>query len=595
MKFSNKFGGYFKFYYSLTGKRLIVTLILSVTVSILDGVGLAMFMPLLQATGTDNGLKTKETLGSLAFITDFIEAIGFPLNIYSILFLLVTLFVFKGFAKFMQMNYQVNTRHFFMKKVRYMLINDLESISYKGFLKLDAGRIHNTLTVEVGRLMQGMNNYFTAAQNVVMLATYIALAFLANFQFAIFVVIGAGLSNLIYRKIYQICKKISLQLSLQGNSFNSLLVQAVHNYKYLKSTNYLTRFAQKIKNVIDKTESLNKRIGFYNAITNSVKEPIMIIIIVGVIIIKLYVLGGTITSIMLSLLLFYRSINFLMMVQNEWQAFIQASGGLATVNAMLTEMEKEKEVQHEKPFNSFNEKIHIKGVSFSYGSIKVLDKIDLVIPKNETIALVGESGSGKTTLANIISGLLQPENGQVILDNADLKDLNLNSYRNKIGYISQEPVIFNDNVFNNITFWSEPTKENLEKFWYIVSLASLADFIQQLPEKEQTPLGDNGMLISGGQKQRISIARELFKEAEILILDEATSALDSETERVIQDNIEKLHGSYTIIIIAHRLSTIKNADTIYLLEKGNVLEHGSFDKMLAMSNRFKRMVELQEM
>lgn len=595
MKITNKFGEYFRFYYRLTGKRLIVTLMLSVAVSVLDGIGLAMFMPLLQATGSDNGVKSKEALGSLHFITDFIQAIGFRLNIYTVLFFLVILFITKGIMKFMQLNYQVNTRHFFMKKVRYMLINDLESISYKGFLQLDAGRIHNTLTVEVSRLMQSMNNYFNAAQNVVMLSSYIVLAFIANFEFAIFVVVGAGLSNLIYRKIYQICRKISLQLSQQGNSFNSLLVQAVHNYKYLKSTNYLHRFSQKIKNVIDKTEYLNKRIGFYNAITNSVKEPIMIIIIVGVIIIKLYVLGGTITSIMLSLLLFYRSINFLMQVQNEWQGFIQASGGITTVTTMLSEMEAQKEVQPEKMFKQFNQQIHIREVTFSYGATKILNKIDLLIPKNETIALVGESGSGKTTLANIISGLLQPTTGHVMLDNVSLKDLNLNSYRSRIGYISQEPVIFNDDVFNNITFWAEPTKENIEKFWKIVELASLTTFINQLADNEKTILGDNGMLISGGQKQRISIARELYKEVDILILDEATSALDSETEKVIQYNIEKLHGSYTIIIIAHRLSTIKNADIIYLLEKGNVLEYGSFDTMLNTSNRFKRMVALQEM
>ena len=598
MKITDKFGTYFKFYYRLTGKRIFVTLFLSIIVSLLDGIGLAMFIPLLQATGTADGAHSthgKQVLGSLHYITDFIQAIGFSLNINSVLIFLVSMFVIKGFIKFMQMNYQIKTRHYFMKKVRYMLISDLEAVSYQGFLKLDAGRIHNTLTVEVSRLMQTMTNYFNAAQNAVMLSTYIALAFLANFEFAIFVVIGASLSNLLYRKIYKICKQISLELSQQGHNINGLLVQAVHNYKYLKSTNYLHRFSIRIRKVIDHTEYLNKRIGFYNAITSSVKEPIMIIIIVSVILIKIYVSGGTIASILLSLLLFYRAINFLMQVQNEWQGFIQGSGSITTVTNMLNQMKAQKEVQVETPFNRFDEKIHIKDVSFSYGQTRILDHIDLEIPKNKTIALVGESGSGKTTLANIVSGLLQPEKGQVLLDALPLNDVNLNSFRNRIGYISQEPVIFNDNVFNNVTFWADPTKENLERFWKIIELASLTDFIEKLPKHELTQLGDNGMLISGGQKQRISIARELYKEAEILILDEATSALDSETEKVIQYNIEKLHGSYTIIIIAHRLSTIKNADIIYLLEKGKVLEYGSFDTMLSISNRFKRMVALQEM
>src|SRR5690606_17764987 len=154
------------------------------------------------------------------------------------------------------------------------------------------------------------------------------------------------------------------------------------------------------------------------------------------------------------------------------------------------------------------------------------------IPKNTTIALIGESGSGKTTLANLIAGLIEPNKGEMLIDGVRINTLNLNSYRSQIGYISQEPVIFSDDIFNNITFWAERTPENEERFWEVVKLASLEDFIQSQSKQELTLLGDNGILISGGQKQRISIARELYKNAEILIFDEATSALDSETEKV---------------------------------------------------------------
>ena len=180
-----------------------------------------------------------------------------------------------------------------------------------------------------------------------------------------------------------------------------------------------------------------------------------------------------------------------------------------------------------------------------------------------------------------------------MIDDISLSEYDLNSYRSKIGYISQESVIFNDNIFNNITFWAEPTPENIAKFQNVLEQASLAEFVNALPDKEQTSLGDNGLLISGGQKQRISIARELYKDCDILILDEATSALDSETERIIQENIEKLHGSYTMIVIAHRLSTIKEADIIYLLENGKVSASGTFHEMINTSSRFKKMVSFQ--
>jgi len=154
-------------------------------------------------------------------------------------------------------------------------------------------------------------------------------------------------------------------------------------------------------------------------------------------------------------------------------------------------------------------------------------------------------------------------------------------------------VIFNDTIFNNVTFWAEPTPEVYERCWEVINMASLKEFVESKPLKELTKLGDHGILISGGQKQRISIAREMFKQVEVLVLDEATSALDSETELVIQENIEKLHGQFTIIVIAHRLSTIKNVDNIFLLENGRVVTSGDFDTMVKKSEKFKRMVSLQ--
>lgn len=564
--------------------------------SVLDGVGLAMFMPLLQSAASNSSDNTtNQSLGKLHFITDFVQRNGFSLNITTVLSLLVILFVCKGLIKFILLNYQVHTRFLFMSKVRNLLIQHLQDLSYQGFLKLDAGRIQNTLTGEVSKLFQSMNFYFNAAQNTVMLSTYIVLAFLANFQFAVFVAIGAALSNLIYRKIYVACKRIAHDLSKQGNNFNSFLVQSIYNYKYLKSTNYLHSFFAKIRMVITETEMLNKKIGFYNAVTSSVKEPLIIIIVVLVIQLQLQLHGPGLTSIFLSLLLFYRSLNFLISLQTDWQSFIQNASGMTTVASMLNEMEINKEQQSSAIFSNFDKKVSFKNVVFSYGSNKVLNNISLDIPKNKTVAFVGESGSGKTTLANIISGLIQPGEGELLIDNTSLKNLNVNSYRSKIGYISQEPVIFSDTIYNNITFWADLNEENISRFWQIAELASLKKFIENLPQKEATQLGDNGILISGGQKQRISIARELFKNTQILILDEATSALDSETEKIIQDNIEKLHGEYTIIIIAHRLSTIKNADIIYLLDKGKVVAFGDFDEMLERSDRFKRMVTLQEM
>lgn len=594
LTFKNNSIGFFRFYYNILGNKLIFNLALGVAVGFLDGMGLAMFMPLLQSVDNTGVVSTKNTMGQLHYLTDIFKYINVEINIYSILAMLVVLFVGKGILKFFLLNYQVTLRQLFMKRVRYNLTNNLQVLSYEGFLSLDAGKIQNTLTTEVTRLRMGMSQYLAAAQGAVMLMTYIALAFLANWQFAFLVALGAGASNFIFRRIFKATKDASIHVSKKGDVFNSYLIQAIHYFKYLKSTNYFERYTKKLKQVIDETEQLNKKIGLYQAVTSSVREPVVVIVVSIVIILQIRFLGSSISTILLSLLLFYRALTFLMSVQTAWQNFIQNIGAMNAISNIQKQMIAMKESGGGKQFSGLSHEISVSNANFSYGNAQVLDNVQMVIKKNKTIALVGESGSGKTTLANMIAGLIVPETGSIQVDNINLKEFDINSFRGKIGYISQEPVIFNDDIFNNITFWDEPTEENKKRFWQTVELASLKKFVEGQENKEHTALGDNGILISGGQKQRISIARELYKQVEILILDEATSSLDSETERVIQDNIDKLHGSYSMVIIAHRLSTIKNADVIYLLEKGRVSASGTFDQMIEQSGRFKRMVELQE-
>ncbi|MBC7830327.1 MAG: ABC transporter ATP-binding protein [Chitinophagaceae bacterium] len=590
----NSFWGYFNFYYRITGNSLLLYLGLSILVSLMDGLGLAMFIPLLQFVGNpDKTVNSEESLGQLHYIVDFVRSLGFELTLTTILGMLVFMFTCKGLLRFIQLSFYARMRHLFILKVRKELLHRLEGLSYSGFLELDAGKIQNTFTSEVNRLFVSMTAYFTAAQNFFMLSTYICLAFLANYQFALMVLVGSLLSNFIYRKIYKRTKKASIELTKRASSANNFIIQAIHNFKYLKSTNTFTRYAEMLQNVVRKYERLNRSMGKIKAVSLSIKEPIIITIVCAVILLQTNLMGTSLNTILLSLFLFYRALNFLVQVQNDWQTFIENIGGMYAISASAHQMTESRELMGTAEFAGVKKQIHLRNVDLYYDRVKALDKINIKIPAKKTIALIGESGSGKTTAANILAGLFTPKSGEILIDDTPLINYNLNSYRDKIGYISQESVVFNDTIFNNITFWADPTPENKERFDEVLEMASLKDFIKSLPDKEFTNLGDNGLLISGGQKQRISIARELFKKCEILILDEATSALDSETERVIQENIEKLHGRYTMIVIAHRLSTIKQADIIYLLENGRVSASGTFDEMINTSVRFKKMVSFQ--
>ena len=206
---------------------------------------------------------------------------------------------------------------------------------------------------------------------------------------------------------------------------------------------------------------------------------------------------------------------------------------------------------------------------------------------------MGESGSGKTSLVNLISGLVPPDEGRIEIDGTNLYESDKLAYQKKIGYITQEPMIFNDTVFNNVTFWAKPTEASRQRFAEAIRKASLSEFLSTLPMGENTVLEYGGINLSGGQRQRIAIARELYKDIDILFMDEATSALDSSAEKEIQSNIDYLQGHLTIVMVAHRLSTVKRADIIYVLRNGSIDSFGTYEELMNNSRHFSQMVTLQ--
>ena len=259
----------------------------------------------------------------------------------------------------------------------------------------------------------------------------------------------------------------------------------------------------------------------------------------------------------------------------------------------------------EKPdavvLQSFNEKIEFKEVCFSYrqsdnsenseSSDLVLKNISLTIPKGKTVAVVGPSGAGKTTLVDLLPRFYDCTEGQIIIDGHEIRDLNINSIRRQFGLVSQNCILFNDTVANNIAFGS--SDYSLEQIREAARVAHADEFIDQLPQGYDTPIGDRGLNLSGGQRQRLSIARAVLRDPPILILDEATSALDSESEHAVQQGLDALMQGRTSIVIAHRLSTIKDADFIVVLDKGQIVELGTHEELLAIEGLYKKLVDMQ--
>lgn len=243
-------------------------------------------------------------------------------------------------------------------------------------------------------------------------------------------------------------------------------------------------------------------------------------------------------------------------------------------------------------FQGLKEGLRFNDVTFSYpGRKPAIEGVNLYIPKGKMTALVGNSGAGKTTIVDLMLGLYKKDKGEIQLDGKELEEYDLNYFRNRVGYVPQEPQLFNASVRENL-LWSSPDATERD-VWYACRLANAEQFVRELPEKLDTILGDRGVRLSGGQRQRLALARAIIRRPDLLILDEATSSLDTESERLIQQAIEKIAKQTTIIVIAHRLSTVVNSNYVYVLKKGRIIEEGTYSQLHMMNGYFKRMVQAQ--
>lgn len=577
-----------KLYRNLIGiKTFILLLILMFLPPILEGASTTFLLPLLQGVNADNSINS--------FFLKVFTYLDIEYNIKNILFSIVFIITISSAFLILQSLVLSKSINDLTVKLRKAIIKSTFQLDYLKSIQYSNGYLNHVIVNEINKVIYSFKRLATVGITFIYVVIYTLIPMFIN-PFLVIILILFGLLVVPFFKYLNIKTKIySQNYSAKSASLQAILIQVLTNFKYLKST-------YKHKSVEVHIDEESKELGrasvkmdTMTAITNNAFEPFVITIICLIIYYFTEIEGISILESGFIVFLLNRSIRNALNLQKQLQRLYSAWGSISEVKNFRLELEKNKESNLEKTIAlDFNKSIVVENLNFSYGEEKILKDINLHIKPFSTVAFVGESGSGKSTLVNLIIGLIKPETGNIKIGDFEYHTSNMNSLRSGVGYITQENVIFDDTIFNNISLWADPNcKLTEEKIKDAIKKSRLSEFIDKTPKGLETILGENGVLLSGGQRQRVCIARELFKQPSILVCDEATSALDSATEREIQKNIDAMHGDCTILLIAHRLSTVKNADIIHLIEDGVISASGSYEELSEISETFRKMVGLQ--
>ncbi len=590
---------YFSIYRRFIGRRVYIVFILTIAVALAEGLGITLLLPLLDLAGVADANEEK---GYVAYIlSEILGFIGIDGSIVGVLVFIGVVFILKGVLKFGEGSYLSYLKSRLLKEIQGKMFNAYTKMNYEYYSKNNTGHFINIIGSQIAMFIGSFTRFKSFISTIIMALAYFIISFILAWQFATMAVVVGVVLLMLFKRLNEFVKNLSRQVASESGTLHKYLVQSLQAFKYLVSTAHMGYLKDGVFKSINRLSSYEFKRGMANSFTAAIKEPISILFLLGIIIIQITVFQAPVAPIFVALLLFHRGMDKVVGIQSDWQKTLTNIGSLEMVVKEFEDVSSVEEQNGSINVQNFRRSIDFKNVYFAYDieDGDVLKNININIPLNKTIAFVGESGAGKSTLIDMITLMLRPRSGKVLIDGIPGEDIKRETWRSQIGYVSQETVVFDDTVANNISLWKGDYENDPEIQDCIREAAKKAyalDFIENLPKGFNTIVGDRGIRLSGGQRQRLFIARELFKEPNLLILDEATSALDSESESYIQQSIDNLRGSITVVIIAHRLSTIKSSDYIYVLDNGCIIEHGSFKELSVVNDgRFRQMVDMQSL
>ena len=536
------------------------------------------------------------------YITKLTEENGAQYALLLVVCIIIITFLLKNLFNYLALNHLMLLKNGVLKDLRNKMFDKIIDLPVSYYSEKRKGDVMARMLGDVNEVRNSFFNILELVIKEPMTILFTIGAMVAiSFKLTLFVFIFIPISGFIISKIGKTLKAKSKKAQDENGYLISIVEETLGGLKVVKSYNSEGTFREKFNNSIERLYILSNSIGVKNNLSSPMSEFMGIVVIAillwyggNMVLVDTFPNGSPLLEGSKFLAYMGLAYNILTPAKAISKASYQVKTGLAAAERVFDVLEVENTIVNKVDAIEkvgFNEKVVIDNINFRYEEENVLKNFSLEVPKGKTIALVGQSGSGKSTIANLLTRFYDVQEGTIKIDGIDIKDMNLKSLRDLMGLVTQDSILFNDSIKNNIKLGKQDATD--DEIIEALKIANAYEFVNDLPNGIETNIGDSGNKLSGGQKQRLSIARAVLKNPPIMILDEATSALDTESEKFVQVALENMMQNRTSIVIAHRLSTIQKADKIVVMNKGKIVEQGTHDELLALNGNYSKLVMMQ--